>query len=116
LRRYVLSSLFLPPVSCGSLLFPPSFPTRRSSDLQAQHYIEVGVDALGPAHVGVGAGGADGAAQLGAEEPVQQADQHRADQNDHEDRKSTRLNSSHVSISYAVFCLQKKNTTSKTRE
>src|SRR5699024_12697821 len=24
-----------------------------------------------------------------------------------EDRKSTRLNSSHVSISYAVFCLQK---------
>src|SRR5207249_6887878 len=24
------------------------------------------------------------------------------------DRKSTRLNSSHVSISYAVFCLQKK--------
>src|SRR5699024_12715788 len=25
------------------------------------------------------------------------------------DRKSTRLNSSHVSISYAVFCLKKKN-------
>src|SRR5699024_10993922 len=28
------------------------------------------------------------------------------------DRKSTRLNSSHVSISYAVFCLKKKKTTS----
>src|SRR5207249_6279627 len=28
---------------------------------------------------------------------------------DAEDRKSTRLNSSHVSISYAVFCLKKKN-------
>src|SRR5699024_12300347 len=27
------------------------------------------------------------------------------------DRKSTRLNSSHVSISYAVFCLKKKNAT-----
>src|SRR5690348_17772325 len=27
------------------------------------------------------------------------------------DRKSTRLNSSHPSISYAVFCLKKKNTT-----
>src|SRR5699024_11705773 len=27
-----------------------------------------------------------------------------------EDRKSTRLNSSHVSISYAVFCLKKKAT------
>src|SRR5699024_11875978 len=26
----------------------------------------------------------------------------------HPDRKSTRLNSSHVSISYAVFCLTKK--------
>src|SRR5690606_19235522 len=28
--------------------------------------------------------------------------------NDVEDRKSTRLNSSHVKISYAVFCLKKK--------
>src|SRR5438045_5174986 len=26
-----------------------------------------------------------------------------------EDRKSTRLNSSHLGISYAVFCLKKKN-------
>src|SRR5207253_3315292 len=29
------------------------------------------------------------------------------------DRKSTRLNSSHVAISYAVFCLKKKKTTNK---
>src|SRR5438034_5241027 len=28
-----------------------------------------------------------------------------------QDRKSTRLNSSHTVISYAVFCLKKKNTT-----
>src|SRR5438445_4810340 len=28
------------------------------------------------------------------------------------DRKSTRLNSSHANISYAVFCLKKKNQTS----
>src|SRR5258707_7480134 len=28
------------------------------------------------------------------------------------DRKSTRLNSSHANISYAVFCLKKKNNTS----
>src|SRR5690625_6597818 len=28
---------------------------------------------------------------------------------DHSDRKSTRLNSSHVAISYAVFCLKKNN-------
>src|SRR6266478_7960717 len=30
------------------------------------------------------------------------------------DRKSTRLNSSHSQISYAVFCLKKKKTTQKT--
>src|SRR3712207_7550265 len=29
----------------------------------------------------------------------------------HQDRKSTRLNSSHANISYAVFCLKKKNST-----
>src|SRR5690349_22128175 len=37
---------------------------------------------------------------------VRQADQIR--QLPLEDRKSTRLNSSHVEISYAVFCLKKK--------
>src|SRR5207302_8482395 len=31
------------------------------------------------------------------------------------DRKSTRLNSSHVKISYAVFCLKKKNSIIKAR-
>src|SRR3712207_6856208 len=31
-----------------------------------------------------------------------------------EDRKSTRLNSSHANISYAVFCLKKKKKTKKT--
>src|SRR5690349_21901353 len=30
-----------------------------------------------------------------------------------EDRKSTRLNSSHVEISYAVFCLKKKSQLNK---
>src|SRR5690625_6459264 len=30
-----------------------------------------------------------------------------------EDRKSTRLNSSHVAISYAVFCLKKKKHTTE---
>src|SRR3712207_9394020 len=35
------------------------------------------------------------------------ADEHSTDP--HEDRKSTRLNSSHANISYAVFCLKKKN-------
>src|SRR6266496_594682 len=31
-----------------------------------------------------------------------------------EDRKSTRLNSSHVEISYAVFCLKKKKNATQT--
>src|SRR5437773_8450019 len=30
-------------------------------------------------------------------------------QSEQGDRKSTRLNSSHITISYAVFCLKKKN-------
>src|SRR3712207_7123473 len=30
-------------------------------------------------------------------------------EHDGQDRKSTRLNSSHANISYAVFCLKKKN-------
>src|SRR5690349_23851966 len=34
--------------------------------------------------------------------------------NDITDRKSTRLNSSHVEISYAVFCLKKKTQPPKT--
>src|SRR5690242_21360461 len=33
-----------------------------------------------------------------------------------EDRKSTRLNSSHMSISYAVFCLKKKKKKKKKNE
>src|SRR2546426_4848392 len=40
--------------------------------------------------------------------------------NDHEaparDRKSTRLNSSHLVISYAVFCLKKKKKTNTNKE
>src|SRR5690348_17700629 len=36
-----------------------------------------------------------------------------ADWDNPRDRKSTRLNSSHPSISYAVFCLKKKKKTKK---
>src|SRR3989475_4515351 len=60
--------------------------------------------------------------QLGAAEEVTELDddedekqqidetQRGADRDDPEDRKSTRLNSSHSQISYAVFCLKKKKT------
>src|SRR5690349_22379444 len=42
---------------------------------------------------------------------VQPLDRHALSRGEHArlDRKSTRLNSSHVEISYAVFCLKKKN-------
>src|SRR5207248_4687929 len=92
-----------------------SFPTRRSSDLQK---------ALGTGRV-VAAFFGDGATEEGAfyeslnfaalrqlpvlfvcennflaiHEPITKR----------QDRKSTRLNSSHRTISYAVFCLKKKN-------
>src|SRR2546427_8614826 len=38
-----------------------------------------------------------------------------ADVSSEEDRKSTRLNSSHSQISYAVFCLKKKKKTKHSR-
>src|SRR3712207_8103822 len=59
--------------------------------------------------------------QLDLEEPPGSRPDHPADRRtpgrsdrhgaQHQDRKSTRLNSSHANISYAVFCLKKKNTT-----
>src|SRR3712207_7784574 len=39
-----------------------------------------------------------------------------AEQAGQPDRKSTRLNSSHANISYAVFCLKKKKTKTDTRK
>src|SRR5690242_20915477 len=45
-----------------------------------------------------------------ASAPLGRAPDHRARALHHpRDRKSTRLNSSHMSISYAVFCLKKKS-------
>src|SRR5437660_5671617 len=43
-----------------------------------------------------------------AELKALEEDFHIEPQSVEEDRKSTRLNSSHVAISYAVFCLKKK--------
>src|SRR5690348_17608475 len=52
------------------------------------------------------------------QEPHQQAGGRRQvdARGDGADRKSTRLNSSHPSISYAVFCLKKKKQTKKAFE
>src|SRR5688572_31856295 len=73
-----------------------SFPTRRSSDLCRRDHER---HPLEDRHVGdvlVELVRAFGRAVLAAK-----------------DRKSTRLNSSHSQISYAVFCLKKKSSTHK---
>src|SRR5437870_10865441 len=63
------------------------FPTRRSSDLHLAEVLDVLPDAR----------------HLGRRGAARHPHVHHG-----EDRKSTRLNSSHVAISYAVFCLKKK--------
>src|SRR5688500_19501464 len=76
-----------------------SFPTRRSSDLWP-----------------VGVTGSDGRLALPAADEgpfdflLPDGRRHKIDSLAEriEDRKSTRLNSSHLVISYAVFCLKKK--------
>src|SRR3712207_8842698 len=45
---------------------------------------------------------------------VEDGEQHRRVLGSRQDRKSTRLNSSHANISYAVFCLKKKKKRSST--
>src|SRR5699024_12692466 len=86
-------SLLVSFYSSGDLRALHSFPTRRSSDLgvlpEYPHILQPARSASDVAEP----------CQDNAGRPP--------------DRKSTRLNSSHVSISYAVFCLKKK--TSKRR-
>src|SRR5690606_40295045 len=94
----------------------PSFPTRRSSDLemkvvpreewanifretwriQREFFYDPKMQ------------GADWEAVYRKYLPLLEHVGHRADLGYLIDRKSTRLNSSHVKISYAVFCLKKK--------
>src|SRR5690606_41903254 len=92
-----------------------SFPTRRSSDLGARQQQCVGVEQR-HAHV-VHIAGLEVAIPHAvlAPEPGSSVRDHdglrgpRGSRSEQQiDRKSTRLNSSHVKISYAVFCLKKK--------
>src|SRR5690606_22959629 len=73
-------------------------------------HVERPGDALGGAVAGAGLAGRHGG--VGHEVDVRPGDAVAGGRDDdrpvHLDRKSTRLNSSHVKISYAVFCLKKK--------
>src|SRR5205085_44858 len=77
----------------SALLDLPSFPTRRSSDLCS-----------GGRAVGSGRGLLGGRGRPALTSALART----ARSVRSEDRKSTRLNSSHSQISYAVFCLKKK--------
>src|SRR5437870_9743987 len=72
-----------------------SFPTRRSSDLHLLRRLRRHLSE-GPRAPGRSARPRDGELRIPLAGLVR-------------DRKSTRLYSSHVAISYAVFCLKKKN-------
>src|SRR5207245_9239019 len=83
-----------------------SFPTRRSSDLIVATAAELDGPLVIDGH-GVFGEAADGQfmrARYGEVDLVATGN----GQSEERDRKSTRLNSSHGSISYAVFCLKKK--------
>src|SRR5205814_8929379 len=82
----------------------PSFPTRRSSDLGQQAAWDARVQHLAVLD-DAPVRHPDRAAHRG--DPA--AEQERTREPEQGDRKSTRLNSSHLGISYAVFCLKKKN-------
>src|SRR5699024_12536917 len=100
----------------AALRAPHSFPTRRSSDLRVTEVLrneiidghrqpgEKLVERNLATELGVSRVPIREALKKLASEELDEPPEHLV----HGDRKSTRLNSSHVSISYAVFCLKKK--------
>src|SRR5205814_9712398 len=88
-----------------------SFPTRRSSDLvdeepTARRVVRRQRHSQQPAL----AAAADRRGEVEERRRLQHAAPDETDTSPLlQDRKSTRLNSSHLGISYAVFCLKKKN-------
>src|SRR5699024_12615081 len=99
-----------------SLSLSPPFPTRRSSDLMpfANRRDPAVADLIGyvantlPLRVDLTGNPSFAALMTRVASELLDADAHQEAPFDlivNRDRKSTRLNSSHVSISYAVFCL-----------
>src|SRR2546427_8533764 len=79
------------------------FPTRRSSDLTLAIAVEIAEQRLDRSVAGLGLG-----AKLGQAQSLGLCEASEGAKGNQTDRKSTRLNSSHSQISYAVFCLKKK--------
>src|SRR5205085_11534316 len=102
------ASTAIPPRSLHPAAHPrhrPSFPTRRSSDLRRH---QVGGELDPPGGQAEGRGERPDQARLAEAGQTSLVRAFAAALG--LDRKSTRLNSSHSQISYAVFCLKKKNT------
>src|SRR2546430_17261879 len=85
-------------------------------ELTAADDVESGVEDREGSAIAGGRSGGDGGGDVGKGEIVFGGKageglegSRRRDAGAKEDRKSTRLNSSHSQISYAVFCLKKKN-------
>src|SRR5690606_39781747 len=92
-----------------------SFPTRRSSDLELGERAAVPHRGRHLDHIATGAERRSGCIQQNRPHVIARSRlRRRIPPSQREvrvegvDRKSTRLNSSHVKISYAVFCLKKK--------
>src|SRR5205807_10327978 len=95
-------ALFLQPFADPCAL--PSFPTRRSSDLGASTFA-----VTSPTNTGALPSPYDCLRRPWTRLARSSASRSRGfPRASEEDRKSTRLNSSHLVISYAVFCLKKK--------
>src|SRR5690606_41836145 len=110
---HVASSLVLAPAPA---LVRHSFPTRRSSDLLAFVFrLAAPVQPSSPGNLPSIRNPHEVHLRLLRLQSRRQTrlrrTRHRAGQAHRQDRKSTRLNSSHVKISYAVFCLKKKRNT-----
>src|SRR5207253_8979336 len=102
--------------SSRPLRTPPSFPTRRSSDLDASvsasddlnpHLSERQLLAVFPS-VCLDSTCTHTVQYVIVDLNSLTIENRAAATSELKDRKSTRLNSSHVAISYAVFCLKKK--------
>src|SRR5438309_6093492 len=91
----------MPPLPPTSTLFPYTtlFRSARACAQRRTHHRARGCDVV-----------ADGASIHSSDTHAGRYGRH-VDRQLLRDRKSTRLNSSHSSISYAVFCLKKKNKT-----
>src|SRR5437763_6371726 len=93
------------------MLRPPPRPTLfpYTTLFRSRHRLAGGVEPAEAVPEGSHTHGAHGRAPRARTDGVQAG----GDGGEKEDRKSTRLNSSHRCISYAVFCLKKKNNESR---